>query len=114
MKRLSFILSVALLFNLDVTAQRSCGLWLNEVPLVADTVAGTIYATIDPGVNGTLKATLRWDNNLYNGIELNVEEPGRDIVIRIPAFCAVILDVFENNILQIDALVLTLVFTHAI
>jgi hypothetical protein len=71
MKRLSFILSVALLLNLDVTAQRSCGLWLNEVPLVADTVAGTIYATIDPGVNGTLKATLRWDNNLYNGIELN-------------------------------------------
>lgn len=52
-------------------AQRSCGLWLNEVPLVADTAANTLYATIEPGITHTLKGTLRWDESLYCSIRLN-------------------------------------------
>ena len=51
-------------------AQRSCGLWLNEVPLVADTVGGTIYATIEPGIGHSLKGTLRWDESMHRGVTL--------------------------------------------
>ena len=65
------LISFTLLSNLTLTAQRNCGLWLNEVPLVADTAGTTIYATVDPAVNGALIGTLRWDENLYDGIELN-------------------------------------------
>lgn len=52
-------------------AQRDCGFWLNDVPLVADTAGGCIYATLDPGVSTTLKGTLRWDANRYDTIKLN-------------------------------------------
>ena len=71
MKRLLVITGVILLSNLALTAQRNCGLWLNEVPLVADTAANTIYATIEPGVGSTFKGTLRWDENRFSNVKFN-------------------------------------------
>ena len=71
MKRLLVITGVILLSNLALTAQRNCGLWLNEVPLVADTAASTIYATIEPGVGSTFKGTLRWDENRFSSVKFN-------------------------------------------
>ena len=71
MKRRLLITCMALLLGLAATAQRSCGLWLNEVPLVADTAAGCLYATIEPCVGSALKGTLRWDEGRYNGVMLN-------------------------------------------
>ena len=62
---------ITLLSCLAVSAQRNCGLWLNEVPLVADTAAYSLYATIEPRVNKTLKGTLRWDERLYGSVQLN-------------------------------------------
>jgi hypothetical protein len=71
MKKLLLIVCVVLLRGFSATAQRSCGLWLNEVPLVADTVGGTIYATIEPGVSHALRGTLRWDESMYQGVKLD-------------------------------------------
>ncbi len=71
MKKLLLILGIILLSNLALTAQRNCGLWLNEVPLVADTAANTIYATIEPGVGGIFKGTLRWDENRFSSVKFN-------------------------------------------
>jgi len=71
MKRSLVILCVILLSNLTLTAQRNCGLWLNEVPLVADTASNTIYATIEPGVSSTFKGTLRWDENRFSSVKFN-------------------------------------------
>ena len=62
---------VALFSGYDVMAQRNCGLWFNDVPLVADTAANIIYVTVEPCVNNALKGTLRWDESLYGGIEYN-------------------------------------------
>ena len=58
------------MFN-ELHAQRNCGLWLNEVPLVADTAANSLYVTIEPGVGRALKGTLRWDGNKYGNVRLN-------------------------------------------
>ena len=55
------------MFNV-LRAQRNCGLWLNEVPLVADTAANSIYATIEPRVDCSLKGTLRWDESQFTGV----------------------------------------------
>ena len=71
MKKLLLISGIILLSNLALTAQRNCGLWLNEVPLVADTAANTIYATIEPDVGHTFKGTLRWDENRYSSVKFN-------------------------------------------
>ena len=71
MKRYIFIACAVLLSGITAKAQRNCGLWLNEVPLVADTTASTIYATIEPGVGPALKATFRWDERLYSSVKLN-------------------------------------------
>ena len=65
------IVSVALLSSLAAVAQRNCGLWLNEVPLVADTAANSLYATIEPRAGGALKGTLRWDESRYQSVTLN-------------------------------------------
>ncbi len=56
---------------LGAKAQRDCGLWLNEIPLVADTAANTIYATIEPRVSHELKGTFRWDEKRYISIKMN-------------------------------------------
>ena len=56
---------------LGAKAQRDCGLWLNEIPLVADTAANTIYATIEPRVSHELKGTFRWDEKRYYSIKMN-------------------------------------------
>ena len=73
MKRFLFIIYILcpLYLSQSAYAQRSCGLWFNEVPLVADTAANTIYATIDPGISHTLKGTMRWDESLYGSVKLN-------------------------------------------
>ena len=77
MKRLIYFLLVLIVFNVqcsmfnELKAQRSCGLWLNEVPLVADTAANSIFATIEPRVDCSLKGTLRWDESLYSSVSLN-------------------------------------------
>ncbi|MBQ9524649.1 MAG: CotH kinase family protein [Bacteroidaceae bacterium] len=70
MKRLIYFLFALMMFN-ELWAQRSCGLWLNEVPLVADTAANSIFATIEPRVDCSLKGTLRWDESLYSSVSLN-------------------------------------------
>ena len=56
---------------LGAKAQRDCGLWLNEIPLVVDTAANTIYATIEPRVSHELKGTFRWDEKRYYSIKMN-------------------------------------------
>ena len=70
MKKL-IIICVALFSFLGTRAQRDCGLWLNEVPLVADTAANSLFVTIEPNVGSALKGTLRWDENRYQSIKLN-------------------------------------------
>lgn len=70
MKKL-IIICVALFSFLGARAQRDCGLWLNEVPLVADTAANSLFVTIEPNVGSALKGTLRWDENRYQSIKLN-------------------------------------------
>lgn len=65
------IICIAMLSGMAASAQRNCGLWLNEVPLVADTAANTIYATIEPGVGKALKGTFRWDKDRYYSIKVN-------------------------------------------
>ena len=70
MKKL-IIICVALFSFLGARAQRDCGLWLNEVPLVADTAANSLFVTIEPNVGSALKGTLRWDENRYQNIKLN-------------------------------------------
>ena len=70
MKKL-IIICVALFSFLGARAQRDCGLWLNEVPLVADTAANILFVTIEPNVGSALKGTLRWDENRYQSIKLN-------------------------------------------
>ena len=77
MKRFIYFLLAQLMFNVQCSmfnvlrAQRNCGLWLNEVPLVADTAANSLYVTIEPGVSRALKGTLRWDGNKYGNVRLN-------------------------------------------
>ena len=66
-----FIVCLAVFANLAVSAQRDCGLWLNEVPLVADTAANSLYATIEPIVSQSLKGTLRWDESRYQSVQLD-------------------------------------------
>ena len=77
MKRLIyFLLSLtgfivqSTMFN-ELKAQRNCGLWLNEVPMVADTAANKIYATIEPRITKELKGTMRWDEGRYSDVSLN-------------------------------------------
>ncbi len=71
MKRRLLITAIAIFSLAAGKAQRDCGLWLNEVPLVADTSANCLYATIEPGVGRALRGTLRWDESRYDGIQLN-------------------------------------------
>lgn len=71
MKKLLLLICLALLSCFTAKAQRIFGLWLNEVPLVADTAALKLYATIEPHASRALKGTLRWDASLYQGVKLN-------------------------------------------
>ena len=71
MKKILIITWMALVSFLGAKAQRDCGLWLNEVPLVADTAANSLFATIEPNVSHNLKGTLRWDDSRYQSIKLN-------------------------------------------
>lgn len=71
MKNTLLIWCVTLLTGMAAKAQRDCGLWLNEVPLVADTAANNLFATIEPRMNKTFKGTLRWDESRYSGVSLN-------------------------------------------
>ncbi|MBQ7571054.1 MAG: CotH kinase family protein [Bacteroidaceae bacterium] len=68
MKGIIFAAGVALLQSLAATAQRNCGLWFNEVPLVADTAANRLYVTIEPNVGTALRGTLRWDESRVVGV----------------------------------------------
>ena len=63
-------ITVALLAGFAAYAQHSFRFWLNEVPMVADTAAGRLYATIEPGLSHNLTATLRWDS-IYTAVSLN-------------------------------------------
>ena len=72
MKKRFLIACIVLLSSLTMMAQqRNCGLWLNEIPLVADTADNTMYANIEPSTGSTLKGTLRWDENRFTGVKLN-------------------------------------------
>ncbi len=72
MKKRFLLAYIALLSGLTMMAQqRSCGLWINEIPLVADTIDNTIYATIEPSTGPTFKGTLRWDENRFTSVQLN-------------------------------------------
>ena len=72
MKKRFLIACIASISGLTMMAQqRSCGLWINEIPLVADTADNTIYATLEPGTSPTFKGTLRWDENRFTGVKLN-------------------------------------------
>jgi len=77
---------MALFSFLGAKAQRDCGLWLNEVPLVADTAANSLFVTIEPNVSHALKGTLRWDESRYQDIKLNdtVLENGKNGNLDIP------------------------------
>ena len=65
------IICVVLLSGMTAKAQRNCGLWFNEIPMVADTVSNSLFITIEPRVSHALKGTLRWDENRYQEIRLN-------------------------------------------
>ena len=71
MKKQLLIAYFASLSSLALIAQPNCGLWLNEVPLVADTAANTLYATLDPSIGTVLKATFRWDENKYSRVQID-------------------------------------------
>ena len=71
MKKQLLIAYFASLSSLALIAQSNCGLWLNEVPLVADTAANTLYATLDPSIGTVLKATFRWDENKYSRVQID-------------------------------------------
>ncbi len=45
-----------------IDAQRNSGLWLNEVPLVADSSTHKLYVPIEPAQAYALKGCLRWEN----------------------------------------------------
>lgn len=71
MKKIFSILIILVSVSLSAGAQRYCGLWINEVPLVADSAEGKLYATLEQGISHTLNATLRWDTTLYSGVQKN-------------------------------------------
>lgn len=70
MRILSFIYALCIV-ACSFAQERSCHLWLNEVPLVADTVAGKIYATLEPNAAFSLRGTLRWDSETYDSVAVN-------------------------------------------
>lgn len=49
------------------------GLYLNNVPLVADSTAGKIYITLEPETADLLRGTLTWDKELIKSVSLNNE-----------------------------------------
>lgn len=69
MKKL--ITSVFLCSSLFAFGERNSHLWLNNVPVVADSSAMKMYITLDPEVSSSLTGTLRWDSNVYSSVALN-------------------------------------------
>lgn len=67
MKKYIYLL-IALL--LPLTLQAATHLRLNGVPLVADSVAGKIYASLEPQTADNLQATMQWDGEVQ-GVQLD-------------------------------------------
>lgn len=65
------LIAVLSICSVGIAQKRYCGLWLNEVPLVADSTAGKLYATLEPEADYALKGTMRWDEELYRSVVLN-------------------------------------------
>lgn len=59
---------------LSTLARPQAHLWLNEVPLVADSTAGKIYVSLEPEACDALQATLRWDDTEIKGVKLNTTD----------------------------------------
>lgn len=57
--------------SLGIEARPQARLWLNEVPLVADSTAGKLYVSLEPEACDALQATLRWDDTEIKGVRLN-------------------------------------------
>ena len=77
MKRINrylVLIAVSCISIVGNAQKRSCGLWLNEVPLVADSTAGRMYATLEPEADYALKGTMRWDGEVYQSVVLNGNE----------------------------------------
>lgn len=72
-KSLIILLTCIVLWS-HATTERTCHIWLNEVPLVADTLDSKLYITLEPQANTSLTGTLRWDTSIYNKVELNGHE----------------------------------------
>lgn len=69
--RFLVLIAVLSICSVGIAQKRYCGLWLNEVPLVADSTAGKLYATLEPEADYALKGTMRWDEELYRSVVLN-------------------------------------------
>lgn len=67
-----FIISLLLCFSLlGFGSERSCHLWLNEVPLMADSTDSKLYITLEPQTGASILGTLRWDDTIYNKVLLD-------------------------------------------
>lgn len=73
----SAILLFCLILNVKTASaqQRDFNLWLNDVPLVADSSANKLYVTIEPEAAYMLKGKLKWnsevlDKVIFKGVEL--------------------------------------------
>lgn len=65
----SFFLICSSLFTF--AGERNSHLWLNNVPVVADSSAKKLYITLDPEASGSLTGTLRWDSDVHSSVALN-------------------------------------------
>lgn len=68
-----FITSVLLIGSslLTFASERNSHLWLNNVPVVADSSAMKMYITLDPESSSALTGTFRWDSDVYSSVALN-------------------------------------------
>ena len=75
MKKTCLTLIFSLLAIATAGAQgRSCHLWFNDVPLVADTTAHKMYVTLEPKAPDHLTGSLRWSEEVYQKVELDGTE----------------------------------------
>ena len=74
MKRIYLFLALAAVGMCAMAQERSCGLWLNEVPVVADTSEIKMYVTLEPEADRALKGTLKWDETRFQKVALNGAE----------------------------------------
>ena len=74
MKRAFSLIIISCVSLLSLAAERNCNLWLNGVPLVADTTELKLYVTLEPHADTSLQATLQWNDSLYNKVLLDGTE----------------------------------------